>query len=102
FGTVPTYSTFSGYKLPDPSCASAVSAVALSPCRKSKLVPNKVTRVRGSAGLKLPAELSENGSPVMDTDSKTTARVEDDEMLKTDGGWFGAAATFADAAHINP
>jgi len=38
----------------------------------------------------------------MDTDSKTTARVEDDEMLKTDGGWFGAAATFADTAHINP
>jgi hypothetical protein len=29
----------------------------------------------------------------MDTDSRTTARVDDDEMLKTDGGWLGAAAT---------
>jgi hypothetical protein len=38
----------------------------------------------------------------MDTDSNTTARVDDDEMLKTDGGWFGAAATWVDAANINP
>jgi len=38
----------------------------------------------------------------MDTDSKTTARVDDDEMLKTDGGWLAAAATCADPAQINP
>jgi hypothetical protein len=38
----------------------------------------------------------------MDTDSNTTARVDDPETLKTDGGWLGAAATSTDAAHINP
>ena len=50
----------------------------------------------------MPAEVSENGSPSIDTESNTTARVDDDEMLKTDGGWLGAAATCTDAAHINP
>jgi hypothetical protein len=38
----------------------------------------------------------------MDTDSRTTARVDDDERLKTDGGWLGAAATCTDAADTNP
>ena len=52
---------------------------------------NSVTRVRGSAGLKLASELSENGSAVIDTVSSATARVDDDETVNKEGGIAGAA-----------
>ena len=52
---------------------------------------NSVIRVRGSAGLKFPAEFSEKGSDRIDTDSSTTARVEADETLNNDGAKLGAA-----------
>jgi len=48
-------------------------------------------RVRGSAGLKFPSDESEKGSLRIDTDSSTTARVDDAETLKTDGPVLGAA-----------
>ena len=57
------------------------------------MVPNKVMRVRGSAGLKLPSEFNEKGSLRIETDSSTTARVEVDETLNTAGPALGAAET---------
>src|SRR3954471_23796452 len=91
FGTVPTYSTFSGYKVPAASCASAVSALAGSPARKSRFMQNSVMRVRGSAGVKLLSAVSENGSACIDTVSKATARVDVDETVNKEGEIAGAA-----------
>src|SRR5205814_8166828 len=99
FGTVPTYSTLSGYSVCAPSSASAVKALAPSPCRNSRLVPNRVMRVRGSAGLKFPSELRAKGSLRIDTDSSTIARVDDEETLKTDGVRPGDADAAARAPH---
>jgi hypothetical protein len=48
--------------------------------------------VRGSAGLKFPSDESEKGSLRIDTDSSTTARVDPEETLKTEGATLGAAA----------
>jgi hypothetical protein len=58
-----------------------------------------VIRVRGSAGLKFPSELSEKGSLRIDTDSSTTARVDDEETLKIDGVRLGAADALMKAPH---
>src|SRR5438552_2059262 len=99
FGTVPTYSTLSGYSVCAASSASAVKALAPSPCRNSRLVPNRVILVRGSAGLKFPSELSEKGSLRIDTDSSTTARVDDEETLKTEGVRPGDADALMRAPH---
>jgi len=60
---------------------------------------NTVIRVRGSAGLKFPSELNENGSVRIDTDSSTTARVEVPETLNNEGVRLGAAETAAKAPH---
>src|ERR1700693_2003245 len=58
-------------------------------------------RVRGSFGLKLPSDDSENGSPLIDTDSSTTARVEPAETLINVGLMLGAAVACAKAPHTN-
>src|ERR1043165_4234500 len=91
FGTVPTYSTFSGYNVPAASCASAVSALTGSPARKSRFMQNSVMRVRGSAGAKLVSAVSEKGSACIDTVSKATARVDVDETVNKEGEIAGAA-----------
>jgi hypothetical protein len=52
-------------------------------------------RVRGSFGLKLPAEFNENGSARIETDSMTTARVDVAETLKTCGLFWIAPHAFA-------
>src|SRR5882762_4212404 len=70
---------------------------------------NSVMRVRGSFGLKLAAEESENGSALIDTDSSATARVEPAETLISVGLTPGAADAgarapqriIASAAHTN-
>jgi hypothetical protein len=77
--------------VPDASCASAVSALAGSPARKSRFIQKRVIRVRGSDGLKLASELSEKGSAVIDTVSRATARVDDDDTVNNEGGIAGAA-----------
>ena len=58
--------------------------------------------MRGSFGLKFVSMLSEKGSLTIDTDSSTTARVEDDETLNTEGVRLGEAAAGENAAPINP
>src|SRR5437870_7953248 len=75
--------------------------VAGSPASRSRFMQNSVMRVRGSLGLKLPSELSENGSVLIDTDSSTTARVEDDETLINTGLALGAADASVKAPHTN-
>ena len=90
-GTVPTYSTLSGYIVPAASCASAVKELPGSPDRKSRFVQNRVMRVRGSAGLKFASEVNEKGSASIDTDSRATALVEPDETVNSDGVIAGAA-----------
>jgi len=54
-------------------------------------------RVRGSAGLKFPSDEREKGSLRIDTDSSTTARVDTEETLNTDGATLGAAAPLVKA-----
>jgi hypothetical protein len=56
-----------------------------------------VMRVRGSFGLKFSAELRENGSARIETDSMTTARVEVAETLKSCGLFWIAPNAFAKA-----
>lgn len=49
-----------------------------------------VMRVRGSAGLKFPSELSVKGSARIETDSRATARVEDEDMVNSEGETLAA------------
>jgi hypothetical protein len=58
-------------------------------------------RVRGSAGLKLASELSENGSAVIETASSATALVEDDETVNKEGEIAGAAKVSAAQVEIS-
>src|SRR5881394_366445 len=79
--------------VPAASCASALSALACSPARKSRFIQNSVMRVRESDGLKFVSELSEKGSAVIDTVSSATALVDDDETVNKEGEIAGAANT---------
>ena len=58
-------------------------------------------RVRESFGLKFPDELKENGSARIDTDSITTARVDVDDRVKTEGAWLGKAVTIKEPPTAN-
>jgi hypothetical protein len=49
----------------------------------------------------LPSDDSENGSPLIETDSSTTARVEPAETLINVGLMLGAAVAGAKALHTN-
>jgi hypothetical protein len=60
---------------------------------------NRVMRVRGSLGLKLPSDESEKGSALIDTDSNATARVEPAETLIKVGLRLGAAEADPTAPH---
>src|SRR5882762_7786255 len=70
---------------------------------------NSVMRVRSSLGLKFRSEFSEKGSALIDTDSRTIARVEVDETLNSTGlGWLNPKAleteklSTASPAHTTP
>jgi len=58
-----------------------------------------VMRVRGSFGLKFVSELKENGSARIETDSRTTARVDVADTLKRRGLVWIAPNAFATRPH---
>ena len=82
------------------SSASAVKAFAPSPVSRSRFVQKSVMRVRGSFGLKFPAEFNEKGSARIETDSRATARVEVADTLNTSGLFWGAPNALARAPDI--
>src|SRR4029453_4159708 len=81
--------------------ASAVKELWVSPASKSRFITKRVMRVRGSFGLKLPSDDSENGFLLIDPDSSATARVEPADTLINVGLTLGAAVAGANAPHTN-